>query len=192
MYALKEPMVSWNIIHEVFETLGFEPNDLKIYSVINTNGVLITDEIFYYCQKHRIDLHVSLDGLKEIHDRDRVYRGNKEGSSWQKVMDLINRHPNANQFSVMAVIHKRDISKVVENFHFLANLPVGCFVYALNKFDDWDDESLNQLEKEIKRFIDEATPLEMSKTRFVNTAAISTNIGVINGLKVIQDGTIYL
>lgn len=192
MYALKEPMVSWNIIHEVFETLGFEPNDLKIYSVINTNGVLITDEIFYYCQKHRIDLHVSLDGLKEIHDRDRVYRGNKEGSSWQKVMDLINRHPNANQFSVMAVIHKKDISKVVENFHFLASLPVGCFVYALNKFDDWDDESLNQLEKEIKRFIDEATPLEMSKTRFVNTAAISTNIGVVNGLKVIQDGTVYL
>ena len=107
-------------------------------------------------------------------------------------MDLINRHPNSNQFSVMAVIHKKDIDKVVENFHFLANLPVGCFVYALNKFDDWDDESLDKLEKEIKRFIDEATPLEMSKTRFVNTAAISTNIGVINGLKVIQDGTVYL
>lgn len=192
MYALKEPMVSWSIIQQVFDSLPFNPDKLKIYSVINTNGVLITDEIFYYCQSHNIDLHVSLDGLQEIHDRGRVYRGNKEGSSWQAVMDLIYRHPNSNYFSVMATLHKQDIDRVKENFFFLSNLPVGCFVYALNKFEDWDDESLERLEAQIKAFIVEASPEQLSKARFVNTAAISTNIGVINGLKVIQDGTVFL
>lgn len=192
MYGLKEPMVSWKIIKKVFDSLDFDTEKLRIYSTINTNGVLITDEIFQYCQSHNIDLHVSLDGLQDIHDRGRVYRGNKEGSSWKAVMDLIERHPNANYFSLMATIHKQDLGRITENFKFLASLPIKCFVYALNKFDNWDEEALSQLESEIKTFIDQASPNEMSKTRFVNTAAISTNINVINGLKVVQDGTVFL
>lgn len=192
MYGLKEPMMSFNRIKNVLDNLDFDPLDYKIFSTMNTNGVLITDDIFYYCQDHNIDLHISLDGPKDINDRGRIYRGHKDGSSWEVVMDLIRRHPNAPYMSLMATIHKQDILRIKEIFHFMSNLPVTCWVYALNKFDDWDDKTLETLERGIKEFINEATPQQLSKTRFVNTAAISTNINVINGLKVEQDGTVSL
>ena len=51
MYGLKEPMMSFNRIKNVLDSLDFDPMDYKIFSTMNTNGVLITDDIFYYCQK---------------------------------------------------------------------------------------------------------------------------------------------
>lgn len=192
MYALKEPMVSWKTIEKCLDELEFDPLDFNIFSKINTNGVLVTDDIFDYCQHHCIDLHVSLDGPKDIHDRGRVYRGNNSNSSWDKVMELIYKHPYSNYFSLMCTLHKQDLGRTKEIFDFLSNLPVFCFVYALNKFDDWDDNSLSILESDMKSFINSATDEQLSKTRFVNTAAVSTNIGVTNGLKILQDGTIYL
>lgn len=192
MPSLKEPMLSWNIIKRAIDELEFDIFDYKIFITINTNGVLITQDILRYCREKMIDLHISLDGPQDIHDRGRVYRGNKTGSSWEKVMKLIEDNPNREYMSYMTTIHKQDLGRITEIFNFMSNLPIQCWVYALNKFDDWDDEALAQLESEIKAFIDNATPLQLQRTRFQKTAAAFPNINVINGLKIHQDGTVCL
>ena len=192
MPSLKEPMLSWNIIKRAIDELEFDIFDYKIFITINTNGVLITQDILHYCREKMIDLHISLDGPQNIHDRGRVYRGNKTGSSWEKVMKLIEDNPNREYMSYMTTIHKQDLGRITEIFNFMSNLPIQCWVYALNKFDDWNDEALAQLETEIKAFIDNATPLQLSRTRFQNTAAAFPNINVVNGLKIHQDGTVCL
>lgn len=192
IFTLKEPLMSWKMIREARETLEFDLQDYSIFMVINTNGTLITEDVLQYCQNHNIDLHISLDGPKDIHDRGRVYRGNKQGSSFDNVYELIQNHPNWPYMSYMTTIHLQDIERITEIFQFMSNLPISCWVYGLNKFDPWTPETIEQLENEIKKFIDSATPTQLKKCRFENTAASAPNLNVINGLKFVQNGDLFL
>jgi uncharacterized protein len=47
---------------------------------INTNGSLITPQIASFCAKHAIEVDVSLDGYKKVHDACRIWRGKGEGT----------------------------------------------------------------------------------------------------------------
>lgn len=91
MFSLKEPLMSWNVIKNAIDSLDFDLRDYGIFCTFNTNGVLLTDDIIEYCKKHSIDIHVSLDGPKDIHDKRRVYRNNKNQdlSSHEKVLNII-------------------------------------------------------------------------------------------------------
>lgn len=189
MMSLKEPFLSFDKIKNTVEKYFNEIYDNGIFVTINTNGVLVTDERIRWCREHCIDVHISLDGPKDIHDRGRVYRGNKQGSSWEKVMSLITTHPDYKYFSFMTTIHKQDLDRVSEIFNFMSNLPISCWVYALDNNDDWDDETLKKLEEQIKHFIRTATPQQLAKSRFQNTAAAFPNLMVQNGIKILQDGT---
>jgi hypothetical protein len=57
----------------------------------------------------------------------------------------------------MTTLHKEDLNRTEEIFNFMSSLPISCFVYALNKFDNWDELAINQLEKAIKNFINKAS-----------------------------------
>jgi uncharacterized protein len=91
IFTLKEPFVSWNTVKESIDTLDFKLEDYHIFLTFNTNGVLLTDDIIQYCRNRNIQIHISLDGPKDIHDKRRVYRGenNKNLSSFDKVYDII-------------------------------------------------------------------------------------------------------
>lgn len=56
---------------------------------LQTNGMLITDEILDACFKHRTTLSISIDGPKQIHDRRRVTH-HGEGT-FEKVLEGIKR-----------------------------------------------------------------------------------------------------
>ena len=191
MFALKEPLVSWKIIQQAIDSLSFSPDKYNIFLTINTNGVLLTPTIITYCREHLIDLHISLDGPQDIHDRERIYRGhNKEYlSSWSKVMDIIKQYPNYNYMSFMTTLNLKDLDRVEEIFHFMSNLPISKWIYSVNKFEDWN---YAQLETHIKNFIDTATPQQLQRTAIANTAAAFPNLQVTNSLKIIQDGTVFL
>lgn len=160
MFSLKEPLLSWNVIKNTIDNLDFDLDKYNIFCTINTNGVLLTDDILKYCQDHYIDIHISLDGPKDIHDKRRVYRGinNKNLSSHDKVMEIIKKYPNCPKLSYMTTINKEDLDRIEEIFNYMSSLPISCFVYALNKFDNWDTNSIASLEKGIKNFINKATP----------------------------------
>jgi GTP-binding protein EngB required for normal cell division len=85
----------------------------------------------------------------------------------------------------MTTINKEDLSRIEEIFNYMTSLPISGFVYALNKFDKWDEKAINELEEGIKKFINKATPQQLQKTRFTHTAAASPHLGVTNSLKVI-------
>lgn len=194
MFSLKEPLLSWNVIKNTIDNLDFDLDKYNIFCTINTNGVLLTDDILKYCQDHYIDIHISLDGPKDIHDKRRVYRGinNKNLSSHDKVMEIIKKYPNCPKLSYMTTINKEDLDRIEEIFNYMSSLPISCFVYALNKFDNWDTNSIASLEKGIKNFINKATPQQLARTRFCDTAASSPNLGVTNSIKILQDGSINL
>lgn len=63
---------------------------------LQTNGILITEEILDVCFKNKTTVSVSIDGPKHVHDRGRV--GHNELGTYDKVLEGINklkRHPNS-------------------------------------------------------------------------------------------------
>ena len=187
MFSLKEPLVSWKTIQTALEKINFNLQDYNIYCTINTNGVLLTDEIANYCIKNNIDVHISLDGPKEIHDKRRIYRYNQSKSSWDKVIQLI-KYPN---FSFMTTLHKEDINNILDIFNFMSSLS-HTWIYSLDNNDKWDLKTISKLESQIKQFIINATPQQLQYLRIADTAASFPNLLVTNSIKVLQNGDITL
>jgi uncharacterized protein len=56
---------------------------------LQTNGILISEEILDVCSKHRTTISVSIDGPKHIHDRGRV--GHDGQGTYDQVLEGINK-----------------------------------------------------------------------------------------------------
>jgi len=66
-----EPLVNFKNIKRLVEKYSNDA-DIDITWSINTNGSLINDEIAEFLKKYRFDVHLSCDGPKEVHDRNRI------------------------------------------------------------------------------------------------------------------------
>ena len=49
----------------------------KLTFNITTNGTMLNDEMIYFFQDHDVSLMISLDGPKEINDKNRVFANGK-------------------------------------------------------------------------------------------------------------------
>lgn len=79
-----EPLINVDVFFvaveeaEVLKKSGVLPQNLAMN--INTNGSLINHEIASFCAKHDIEVDVSLDGYKSVHDACRKWRGDNTGT----------------------------------------------------------------------------------------------------------------
>ena len=90
---------------------------------IQTNGILISDEILDACSRHRVTLGISIDGPKPVHDRFRV--DHQGVGTFQRVLNGIvklRNHPNSNRLftGVLAVIDPASDPR--ETYSFFKNL----------------------------------------------------------------------
>lgn len=83
-----EPLANWKIIKHGLEYLrrGQEEGRLasKINKILITNGTLITPEIAEDLKEHEVMVSVSIDGPKEIHNRNRIFKNG--GGSFERTM----------------------------------------------------------------------------------------------------------
>src|SRR5258706_8594403 len=75
---------------------------------IQTNGILVNDEILDICASRRVTLSVSLDGPQQVHDRNRV--GFTGEGTFERVMqgiDRIRSHADSSSLftGILAVIY---------------------------------------------------------------------------------------
>ena len=84
-----EPLLEFPLIRRVVEYCEerFYGKDLTF--TITTNGTLLSDEIIHYFEAHDISLMISLDGPKEINDKNRVYADGR--GTYDVVMERIAR-----------------------------------------------------------------------------------------------------
>jgi uncharacterized protein len=99
---------------------------------LQTNGILITEEILDVCFKNRTTVSVSIDGPKHVHDRGRV--GHDAVGTFDKVLEGINRlrrHPStAFLFSgLLAVIDPNSNPTEVYEFFKTLDPPSVDFLY---------------------------------------------------------------
>lgn len=74
-----EPLLGLDIIKQTISEIEkiCEKTKKRVSIWLCTNGSLLNEEICKYLDSHNISIGVSLDGIKEIHDSNRVYSSDK-------------------------------------------------------------------------------------------------------------------
>ena len=91
-----EPLLLGAIkLREILKTLRAQlPKDCPIG--LQTNGILITEEILDVCSETQTTVSVSIDGPRRIHDKDRI--GHNGQGTYEKVikgLEILRNHKNA-------------------------------------------------------------------------------------------------
>lgn len=75
-----EPLLEFNLIKECINYAEKQAEGRNITYHITTNGSLINKEIVDFLCDHNVSVTISLDGPKEIHDKNRRFASNNSGT----------------------------------------------------------------------------------------------------------------
>lgn len=67
-----ETLINKKNLFKIIEKYNNHYQGVNIDWMVNTNGSLLTEEIADFFKKYNIDVHLSADGLEEIHNKNRV------------------------------------------------------------------------------------------------------------------------
>lgn len=83
-----EPMIEFKLIEKAVDFIKDRIGDrgTKVDVTISSNGTILNDNILAFLVKHDVYLQFSLDGGKEQHDRNRMFKASNRGS-FDKIMD---------------------------------------------------------------------------------------------------------
>lgn len=106
-----EPLLEFQLIKSVVEYFKDKCEGKKYILNMTTNATLFNDEILSFLQENNFVMLISLDGPKEIHDQNRVFASNGEGT-FDTIMERIryakNNYPNLyKNMSFNAVVDPR-------------------------------------------------------------------------------------
>ena len=83
-----EPLLNFNLVKFIVRrAIEKKPVEKNLGFVIATNLALINDEILEFCSNYNILISTSLDGPRELHNKNRPRRGN---NSYEKTIEGIN------------------------------------------------------------------------------------------------------
>jgi len=99
------------------------PNHHKYPIAIQTNGMLINDEILEICSRYKTSISVSLDGVKKANDIARFTHDGK--SSFQKVVNGIDKlvsHPDRDFLFSGTLSVIQPTTSPIENYKYLKSI----------------------------------------------------------------------
>lgn len=199
-----EPLVEWETL-KVFVT---EMKDLcrALYDKeprfgMTTNGTLLNDERLQFLKKHNINLLLSLDGRKNVHD---VHRKNKDGEgSFDKIpLALIMSYfPNV---QIRPTITPETIDGWSNELEWFYSIGLTNVATEVNYEGEWTDEKLEiarkEFEKIAKLYLKKRKAGQKIWLKFVEDARMNVNVkeqkGVVcgtanNSIAIDAAGNIY-
>ncbi|MFZ5986713.1 MAG: radical SAM protein, partial [Bacillota bacterium] len=75
-----EPILEFEMIKRCISYAEEKAEGKFVTFNMTTNGTLINEEVIEYFQEHNVSILISLDGPKSIHDKNRVFASNGQGS----------------------------------------------------------------------------------------------------------------
>lgn len=154
-----EPMVAKLPFYERAVTLQKEHNiGIRYENVIQSNGLLLTNEWLDFIKRENFKLSISIDGTKALHDANRIYANGK--GSFDHVMAKIKLAKEAGvPLGVCVVINKQNKDHVESIYDFLASekihfniIPMTRGGDAINNYTDIGLEAEEYAEPWIKMF----------------------------------------
>ena len=115
-----EPLMRFDTVKEIISYCLAKQGDIHVKYVIPTNGTLITPDIARYIVQNNISVGVSIDGLEQYHDKNRV-RANGSGSYNDSMRGIDNLISEGLKPSVMVTVTEENLDGLPELTEFLIN-----------------------------------------------------------------------
>lgn len=145
-----EPLLAYKKIIQIVETIEQKLTDKKIKYYITTNGTVLNDEIIKLLSQKRIEVSVSIDGNRKLHDQNRIdVHGH---GTFEKVISTIQtlRKNNVDIIARMTV--------TPEGAHVLCDDVIGLFEQGITKINpvcdftcEWSSMQIDALKKSYKK-----------------------------------------
>lgn len=128
-----EPLLAPLSYYENIAVLQEKYAAQTLYSnIIQTNGTLIKKEHLNLFKKHGFQVSLSIDGIKESHDANRVFRNGK--GSFSRILETINKlRTNGFKIGCVLVLNTKNIKKIKESYAFFREHKVGLNIIPLMK-----------------------------------------------------------
>lgn len=149
-----EPLLDFHKIVCFIEYIEkrYRETGLRYIYGITTNGTIFNDEIINYLIEKNFNLKVSIDGGKDAHDINRCFH-NGAGSYpiiLENIKFIRKYEENTKKHCIVAnVISENNISHLSESLKNIHSLGFKILESGINIYDDWNDEKINILKKEI-------------------------------------------
>jgi uncharacterized protein len=103
-----------------------EKEDLSVTYATITNGTIMTEEIKNFINEKFLGLWISLDGPKDINDKQRF---GLSGSVHDRVAETIEKlHPRCYPIIIKSVVTKRSVNKLAEIVDYIGSLNIDSMV----------------------------------------------------------------
>lgn len=142
-----EPLLNFSLIKKVVKYIKEKNYNIEFAMV--SNGLLITDNIAKFIKEHNISLGISIDGMKNVNDKNRIFKNSEEGS-YDYVTNKINLLKTNNvDFGLSITVSKDLLKEKAKVLEWLKDLNVKNISYNLLHFTEFDPDW--------KKYYEEAT-----------------------------------
>jgi len=84
-----EPLLNFNLIKRSVEYAISQTGEKNMHFSLTTNGTLLSDDIIDFLVRHNFSLYISLDGPKDIHNKNRVFKNGK--GTFDKIIENLQK-----------------------------------------------------------------------------------------------------
>lgn len=109
-----EPLLNYSLIKKVITYIDRQKLPVEIIYHINTNGVVLTNEMASFFSKHNVHIEISMDGVKDIHDSVRVF-ANSNGSfeyADSAIKKLLNASVSLEKINIATTLTNKNIGSL--------------------------------------------------------------------------------
>lgn len=143
-----EPLMNWETFKAVCDYVL--ENNLKIRITATTNLTLLTDEMIDYIDELSIPILVSVDGIKEVHDKHRCNSFDKVIENMKKLIDRDLGYLIEARMTVAP-----DTAKYMyESVKMLVDLGINNIANVPASDLDWDDQSIQDYKDNYEKILD--------------------------------------
>lgn len=148
-----EPLLAWDTIIVPLTKWIREEYKKPFNLSLTTNGTLLDEEKLSFMEQNNISFLLSIDGAKETQDYNRPFHsGESSFDRLEPLLPLITRNFPKTTFRMTTI--PATCGHIFENIQFAQSQGFKSFFVMPNEFEEWSEESLNTLKKEIRKYGD--------------------------------------
>jgi len=150
-----EPTLEFPLVKKIYEYARKEAEKRGIILdvAVMTNGTLLNQEMIDYFIKNKTIVKISIDGDKITHDQNRPFKINPRLSSFDTIIENINRINSGNlRLAASMVFTPRNISRFLENIKFLNSKKFYYIEFYPDLYARWEKNDLEKVKKVFKKF----------------------------------------
>jgi uncharacterized protein len=150
-----EPLLNIKVIKYIKEKIDLTiGKEYIIQYEMTSNGTIFNKDIKDFIQNNDINLSISIDGIEEVHDRNRKFKNGK--GSFDIAVTNLKKFLNITGVRVRMTISSDNANYLHEGIKLLSDIGVKTIVPIQNFYDsNWTDENISNLNHNIEKLIDE-------------------------------------